>query len=292
MLAFVTSLRHPLNSDDYGRVERLLGNTLRSVTSQTSDDYVVIVVGNVRPGFPLPRKVHFVPVDFPPPLDSKGPQTGREAVIWDKGTKLGVGLLKAREFDADWVMIFDADDFVHRGLTAFVHAHPGAPGFVVSEGWMYSASRDEIREVDEFNRTCGTSFLLPYEAYEVPANLGVGATQQQLADGFGERLFRVMGAHRDAIDWYTAHGRELIPVPFRAAIYRVETGENHSGKRMFGRARPVPRSVSRDFGLPPRPRPSLRQVAGSTAGRLRRIRPRLRRLAGAAVRRLRRIAPG
>jgi hypothetical protein len=84
----------------------------------------------------------------------------------------------------------------------------------------------------------------------------------------------------------------LIPVPFRAAIYRVETGENHSGKRMFGRARPVPRSVSRDFGLPPRPRPSLRQVAGSTAGRLRRIRPRLRRLAGSAVRRLRRIAPG
>jgi hypothetical protein len=157
MLAFVTSLRHPLNSDDYGRVERLLADTLRSVTSQTSDDYVVIVVGNVRPGFPLPPKVHFVPVDFPPPLDVKGPQTGRDAVIWDKGTKLAIGLLKAREFDADWVMIFDADDFVHRNLSAFVHAHPGAPGFVVSEGWMYSASRDEIREVDEFNRTCGTS---------------------------------------------------------------------------------------------------------------------------------------
>lgn len=289
MLAFVTSLRHPLNSDDYTRVERLLEETLRSVTSQTSDDYVVIVVGNVRPSFALPPKVHFVPVDFPPPIDTKGPQTGRPAVIWDKGTKLGIGLLKAREFDADWVMIFDADDFVHRKLTEFVHAHPAAPGFVVSEGWMYSAARQEIREVDEFNRTCGTSFLLPYEAYEVPADLGVDATQQQLADGFGERLSRVMGAHRDAIDWYAEHGRELIPVPFRAAIYRVETGENHSGKRMFGRARPMPRSVARDFGLPPRPLPGLRVLAGAAAGRLRRG---LRRVAGAMVRRLRRITPG
>src|SRR5262245_8692883 len=199
MLAFVTTLRHPLNSDDYGRVEQLLAATLRSVTNQTSDDYVVIVVGNVQPAFPLPPKVHFVPVDFPPPSDIKGPKTGRDAVVWDRGTKIGVALLKAREFDPDWVMIVDADDFVHRELTAFVHAHPGAPGFVVSEGWMYSASRQQIREVDEFNRTCGTCFLIPYEAYEVPTGLGVDATQQQLADGYGEQLFEVMGAHRDAI---------------------------------------------------------------------------------------------
>ena len=67
MLAFITTLRHPHNSADYGHVEALLQDTLASLTQQTSDDYVVIIVGIRRPAFPLPERVVFVEVDFPPP---------------------------------------------------------------------------------------------------------------------------------------------------------------------------------------------------------------------------------
>ena len=98
MLAFITTLRHPQNSADYGRVESLLEDTLASLTQQTCEDYIVIVVGVRRPAFPLPDRTVFVEVDFPPPSDRKGPRTGAASVIWDKGTKNAIGLIAARDF--------------------------------------------------------------------------------------------------------------------------------------------------------------------------------------------------
>jgi len=128
MLAFITTLRHPQNAADYGRVEALLQDTLASLTQQSCDDYVVIIVGVRRPAFPLPERVVFVEVNFPPPSDLKGPRTGPASAIWDKGTKNGVGLIAARDFGPEYVMFVDADDFVHRELAAFVHARPGHAG--------------------------------------------------------------------------------------------------------------------------------------------------------------------
>lgn len=251
MLAFITSLRHPQNSADYSRVEDLLKETLDSVTAQTSEEFVVIIVGNKKPDFPLQEKVHFVPVDFPPPAPPTGPRTERAPFVWDKGTKIGIGLAAAREYSPDYVMIFDADDFVHRDLAAFVAARPGHPGWVIDRGWMYSRARNAYRSQSEFNRTCGTCHILPYSAYGVPASVDVSSTQDQVAAAFGERLEAMLGAHREAVAWHAARGRVLESLPFRGAVYHVDTGENHSGKAMTGLARPLSPSIVRDFGIAP-----------------------------------------
>lgn len=250
MLAFITSLRHPQNSSDYGRVEALLHDTIKSVTAQTSDDYVVIVVGNKRPELPLPDKTHFVPVDFPAPAPPTGAKTARAPFVWDKGTKIGIGLIAARSFDPDYVMIFDADDFVHRDLAGFVARNPPSAGWVINEGWMYSRGKGAYRRQREFNRTCGTCFILPTDAYEVPTDLSVSATQEEVAAGFGERLPNILGAHRNAVEWHRLHGRVLTPLPFPGAVYHVDTGENHSGKAFVGVGRPLSDTIERDFGIP------------------------------------------
>jgi hypothetical protein len=78
VLAFVTSLRHPDNASDYGRVEELLRRTLRSIAQQTSDDYIVIVVGNRAPSFALPPRARFVYVDFP-----AAPEPTRREERWE-----------------------------------------------------------------------------------------------------------------------------------------------------------------------------------------------------------------
>jgi hypothetical protein len=251
MLAFVTSLRHPQNSSDYRRVEDLLELTLASVTAQTSDDYAVVVVGNKAPSFALPPKVHFVEVDFPPPAPPTGARTAREPFVWDKGTKIGIGLAAARAFDPDYVMIFDADDFVHRDLAAYVNDRPGRSGWVVEDGYVYSRSRAVFRRQPRFNRTCGTSFVIPYDAYGVSPALEVTAGQVEVAAVFGEWLPAVLGAHRDAVAWFADHGRALEPLPFRAAVYHVDTGENHSGKCLEGLAIPVTSTFAAEFGVPP-----------------------------------------
>lgn len=249
MLAFITSLRHPQNSADYARVEALLAGTLESVTRQTSPEFVVIVVGNQRPAFNLPERVHFVPVNFPPPAPADGPRSARAPFVWDKGTKIGIGLIKAREFNPDHVMIFDADDYVHAKIAEYVTAHPGHNGWVIDRGWKYSRFRNAYRAQSKFNRTCGTSYILPFGAYAVPNDLDVAASQQMVARAFGERLETILGAHRDALGWHAAHGRVLEPYPMRAAVYHVDTGENHSSTEMKGVARPLSRRFIAEFGV-------------------------------------------
>ncbi|WP_332643168.1 glycosyltransferase [Aeromicrobium sp.] len=249
MLAFITTLRHPSNSNDYYRVEQLLKETLRSVTNQTSDDFVVIVVGNQKPEFKLPKNTHFVQVKFKAPAPA-AVRVSRKPFIRDKGTKLGIALIKAREFNPDYVMIFDADDFVHRDLTEFVAKHPGHPGWVVDEGWMYSRARRAFRPQSEFNRTCGTSFIIPFEAYEVPEDLGVDATWSEIRDAYGERLPKIIGAHKRAVEWYADHGRIVEPLPFKGAVYHVDTGENHSFNVLDGDAQPLTRQMAKEFGIP------------------------------------------
>ena len=255
MLAFITTLRNPQNAADYGRVEALLQDTLASLTQQSGDDFVVIIVGNRRPAFPLPQRVQFIEVDFPPPSAIQGPRTGPASVIWDKGTKNAVGLIAAREFGPDYVMFVDADDFVHRDLAAFVHDRPGHAGWVVKRGLMYSRRRNGYKRLRDFYRFCGTSFIVPFDAYEVPAHLTVSATQRQIADAFGDRLEHVL-EHGWAFDWWRNHGRILEPLPFPGAVYQVENGENHSGNSLFGPARPYDAQLLRDFAIHPSKSPA------------------------------------
>lgn len=251
MLAFVTSMRHPANADNYAHNEALLAESLASISQQTSQDYVVIVVGNQAPAFPLPSRVHFVTVDFAPPARVNGPHADRSGFVLDKGSKIGVGLIAAREYRPDWVMIFDADDFVHRDLTAFVHERSDSDGWVIQDGWIYSRARNGYRKQENFNRTCGTSYILPYTVYSVPDTLDVNASQEAIAAGYGEVLPNIMGAHRNAVQWHSERGRKLRPLPFRGAVYHVDTGENHSGKVLAGLIRPWTPRLVRTYGVRP-----------------------------------------
>jgi hypothetical protein len=292
VLAFITSLRHPANAADYAAVEELLEGSLRSVCAQDHHEFVVIVTGNRAPSFELPPRVHFVPVDFAPPPAEAGPHASRSSFVLDKGSKIGIGLVAARRFDPDMVMIFDADDFVSRRLAGFVATQPHPRTWVVEDGYVLSRSRGSYRRQPGFHRTCGTSFLVPYEAYRVPDYLDQGSSQAAVVEGFDERLTAIMGAHRDAADWLEEHGWPPTPLPFRGAVYHVDTGENHSGKAMSGLALPVTRALAAEFGVP-RPRWSAAQLrlsagpgplADSWSGLRKRTLARLRRAVVPALR--------
>lgn len=250
-LAFITSLRHPQNSADYAQVESLLEDTLASVDRQTCDDYVVIVVGNRWPANPLPKRTHFVKVDFPPPSARRGPCTGRAPSIWDKSTKLGIGLIAARAFEPEYVMFADADDFVHRDLTSFAHHHSGHAGWVLKRGLIYSRRRNAYSLRRNLHRICGTSSIVPFDAYHVPSELTVSASQQQVACAFHSYAESVLGGHRYAFEWWADRGRHLQPLPFAGAVYHVDNGENHSGSQLIGPCLPYRSHLERDFGIRP-----------------------------------------
>ncbi|WP_353827022.1 hypothetical protein [Agromyces sp. SYSU T0242] len=248
MLAFITSLRHPRNSTDYAGVERLLLDSLHSVMRQHHPDFSVWVVGNRRPE-QLPDAVNWVGVDFPAPSEVRGPITGREAVLLDKGTKLAVGLLAARASAPDHVMLFDADDMVSNRLAGLSAAAPGADGWRIVDGWRWSSERRAVRRQHEFHRHCGTAFIVRPDHFALPDALGPDADQAELQEAFGERLFRHIGSHRHLSADLAAEGHPLEPIGFTAALYRVGTGENHSGVSLGGFGRPVGRAMADEFGV-------------------------------------------
>lgn len=249
MLAFVTSLRHPQNSNDYGEVEALLQSTLASISAQTDNEYVVIVVGNQAPSFAIPDRVEFVHVGFDAPAPPGNP-TSRDDVRRDKGRKLAVGLIAARKHRPDYAMIFDADDYVHRDLVKFTREHPGRDGWVATTGWIYSRRRNSYRRLNRFNTWCGSCYIVDYDIFGVPVDLDVDATEEALRAKFGERLDGIIATHRgDA--WYEEHGYELEPLPWPGVVYHVDTGENRSRKSLTGMALPMTSEFASAFTIPP-----------------------------------------
>ncbi|WP_341359327.1 hypothetical protein V5H98_16575 [Georgenia sp. M64] len=253
LLAFITSLRHPENSANYGRVEALLQASLGSMAGQSVQDRVAVIVGNREPSFTLPAGARFVRVDFPPPSAVKGPQTGREAVLLDKGTKLAVALLTAREHGPTHVMAVDADDFVSRKIAAHVARNPGVAGWYVTSGWRYSAERASVRPQPEFYRHCGTSHIVRTDLFRAPDLDPLRVTQAEIAEAFGSRLHHLLASHVTVVEYLAAHGSPLRPLPFPGALYAVGTGENHSGISMGGLGRPVGARMSAEFAVPPTP---------------------------------------
>lgn len=253
MITFLASLRHPENSENYGEVLRLLRETLESVSNQDCEDFRIIVVGNETPTFQLPRRTRFIEVAFSPPRPVRGSQPGLSSFVIDKGTKVGVGLVAAMEEPPDQIMIFDADDFISSRVASFTASQDPYTGWFVEQGWKYSAARGAKQPLSNFNRICGTSIIAPFSAFEVPAGLHLGSSQADVIEAFGDRLTRIMGAHRNAVEWYAERGYTMRPLPFRAAVYNVDTGENHSGMEMSGPGIPVGRAFMREFGLSHRP---------------------------------------
>ncbi|MBM7502751.1 glycosyltransferase family A protein [Agromyces aurantiacus] len=252
MLAFITSLRHPRNSSDYAQVEALLADTLRSVMRQRHPDFTVWVVGNRRPG-ELPDGVHWVGVDFAPPSEKRSPITGQDAVLLDKGSKLAVGLLAARTTAPDHVMFFDADDMVSNRLAALSAENPTNNGWRIVDGWRWSSARRAIRRQAEFHRHCGTAFIVRPELYGLPDSLDPDAPQDELRAALGDRLFRHFGSHRYLSADLAEAGHPLEAVEFPAALYRVGTGENHSGVSLGGFGRPIGPRIADEFGIPATP---------------------------------------
>ncbi len=96
------------------------------------------------------------------------------------------------------------------------------------------------------------------DLFELPPDLRAGASQAELEERLGGRLERWFGSHLYLADDLEAAGHPLAPVPFPGALYRVSTGENHSGVSLGGLGRPVSARLAAEFGISATP---LRPVA-------------------------------
>lgn len=255
VIAFITSIRHPLNSANYTKVLRLLEASLKSVCNQTNPDFRVIVVCNEQPE---PRfkdeRVEYVRVDFPPPSTHQGPRTTKEAVRKDKGAKYVVGLLAAKKYNPEYVMFFDADDFVHRDIAQYCNSRPGENGWYVDKGYVYCSGSMIYGRLYNFYKWCGTCNIVRYRLMPLPASVTIHSSLDEIVNSVDEYfLYKILGAHPFTVGYFSEAGTPLSPLPFCAAIYVRETGENHSGIFYGGLISGLPSILNtallRDFGM-------------------------------------------
>jgi hypothetical protein len=249
LITFIIPVRHQDNAPDWPRLKANLAQTLASIAAQTHGDWRGVVVCNEGADLPpLPANFADVRVTFEPNrLHERGDATRDDfldAFRFDKGRRVLAGMLARR--DSRFFMIVDDDDFVSRGIAAYVAQHPDTPGWKIDKGYVWSDGGKLLYEHRDFNHICGTSLIIRSDVYDLPASAEVADIDWVKA---------MLGSHHGVDKLMEERRTPLTPLPFPGAVYRVGHPGSHSQTP----------SILRRFVLTPgwkrRPRNVLRQLA-------------------------------
>lgn len=254
MLAFVSSLPHPVNCASYRRRSELLVDTLGSILRQRDPDLHVIVVVNEPPEAALPDdpRVEIVQVSFPP-KESPAGKPSLVAIERDKGAKLGMGTSFAVRRGAQHVMYVDSDDYIHRDIAGFVAQHPDASGWYFDTGYFHIRGQRSVAPIaHDFHQRNGTSHIMRTDLLDVAGDLDPSMPRDDVLEAVGRnKAVSIMGRHRPIVQWFQDLGAPLDPMPFPAAIWEIGTGENCTGVfATAGSRQPIAGAIAEDFGLP------------------------------------------
>ena len=222
VLTFVVPVRHQDNAADWSALKRNLTQTLRSLSAQDVRCWQGVVVANKGADLPeMPEGFRVEYVTFPPnkmhDMGSASREEVLEAFRLDKGRRVLSGMLAAPE--SAYFMIVDDDDFVSSRLARFVSDNAGPIGWKIDRGFIWNDGTDLLFEHDDFNHVCGSSLIIRGSAYNLP-------TKFENADmAFVKQM---MGSHHGVDKSLASQGTPLVPVPFRAAVYRVAHAGSHS----------------------------------------------------------------
>lgn len=221
LITFAIPVRRPKSASDRKRLDWVLAQTLRSIFQQTHGDFRVLVAAAHTPSLPscADDRLEVMEVaGFLPPTweDANREAGGRRWALARRFAALGGGYL----------MFVDDDDFISRRLVAHVHATRHPNGYIVQHGYIFDAAQNVIAPYPiqkvtpgNFHRFCGTSAITRLAPDDV-----VGPDRR------GESLYdRVYGhGHHHVFDRMAGEGRPLDELPFPAAIYVRNRGDNLS----------------------------------------------------------------
>ena len=167
MIVFIIPVKSKQAATSWTELCKLFERCLRSVCSQTSPDFQVVVVCNERPEIEFHHsQVDYLDIDFPIP------QASYNARVDDRAKRVVAGLLAVRNLCPSHIMSVDADDCISRQIAAFVSQHKDANGWYVNSGYEYEegSNKISIRRKD-FHKICGTCNIINYQLFNLPEKM-------------------------------------------------------------------------------------------------------------------------
>lgn len=206
-------------AQDWERIEHQLSATVGSIYNQTDPNFRIIIACTDKPNLSVPtdERLEFLFCRQLPPVD-------HTVYIGDAMHKRFRIARRLRDLGGGYLMLADADDLVSNRLVAFVRetAHPN--GYVIGDGYMFNAVQGWLApfpfgEVEHFDSESHTSAVLTIAPDELPAHDNDYVNRFWSLISWGHPATRPRAAEE---------GRPLLEVPFRAAVYVRNTGENVS----------------------------------------------------------------
>lgn len=216
--AFSIPVKKPKDEAERQRLDILLSLTLDSVFQQTSDDFMVVVCGHVRPEFALSRHPRTIWLEAPFPAPTE-PGEGRN----DKHRKRAHIAAYLRQFAPLYIMALDGDDLIHRDLVAFTHEHGGGAGVYFEEGYALDFALGHLAPMPgvwrgSFHSICGSSAVVHYQARDLPRSF----------DDARRCLFTITRSHTRVLVNTAERGLDLVRFPGPGGVYALNNGTNLS----------------------------------------------------------------
>ncbi|MBT6687193.1 MAG: hypothetical protein HOB05_12775 [Bacteroidetes bacterium] len=157
-------------------------------------------------------------------------------VVLNKGSKLLVGILAARKYNPDYVMFFDADDYVGKDISAYVNSHPGENGWIMAHG--YKMSGKKIAPYFGWNSISRTGNIFKFSILMEFVGQGVfeKSSQNELFNHVDSELIISIGKMDRARSFFEERGHQLLQYPTRSAIQVVGNNESseYTNRITFG----------------------------------------------------------
>lgn len=135
--------------EKYDHACELLGETLNSIRRQHRKNFSVVLVSNDRPAIDL-RGIDFVCSN----TRAVRPDNPASYQV-DKEVKLGIGLIKAQEYQPKYIIPFDADDLLSPNFTIALAAC-SADVVVLKSGFISDFSKGLAYPTPNFYKICGS----------------------------------------------------------------------------------------------------------------------------------------
>lgn len=245
-IVFLIKLIGRADAADWAGVTARLRTTLESIDRQEGAGISVFLCGQDLPeGLTSRHDLRFV----------KAPERLNRIQGIDKQAKHRIGARAiVDQLDGPaYVVMLDADDVAHPGLSGFLREDNNRRGYLVTDGYMWDVNRPLVTRLSRessgmpFDEMCGSCAA-------IAVDLSAKRTAKRILCTMPLN-HQVLGAHMAAM------GQPLDPVPFPAMIYAVNHDDNVSSRYGRDGARgwlfadhgvrgPQAEAVLRAFGVP------------------------------------------
>jgi len=149
----------------------------------------------------------------------------------NRGSKQLIGIVAAKKYNPEYVLIFDADDYVGNDIAAYVNSHPGQNGWIMSHG--YKLSGNLISPFYTKSSFCGTGNILSYALLleDIPPEISAESSQDELFTYVNSSFLITLARHGHVLRYYRRKSRLLHDYPSRGAVHLLSHGESNDFHR-------------------------------------------------------------